>query len=313
MTAMEGMLRHAVDLFTVRRANAIAAIRSLQAKDPANFVLAAARLVTHPATERLPGAEYVGGLISRDDSLIDLLVDDEALTHEEALKMVERMAPSRLMLEVRLMRKMLENADGLGAAIPMGVALRVMSMVEAISDCSRVTLYLSQLERHPSAEVRSKAALLLGRGNINVGRVRRFLASQDARLRANAVESLWGMNTEQARALFLEASQDPNRRVAINALVGLCRAGEAQARRKLVDLAHGQDPLSRRAAVWAMGKLGDPEFAEILAAFKDDPDENMRKMAAQSLTMLRPPSAAPASQAEPPSDPAPALRNGPEK
>lgn len=295
---MDETLRHAVSLFALRRADAISTIRNLQAKDPANFVLAAARLVTNPDTERLPGAEYVGGLISADDSLIDLLVDESALTHEEAFSMVRRMAASRPMLEARLMRKMLENADGLGAAVPREIALRVMSMVEAISDCSRVTVYLTQLERHPSAEVRSKAALLLGRGNINVGRVRRFLTSQDARLRANAVESLWGMNTPQTRALFWDAAADPNRRVAINALVGLCKAADAEARRKLVDLIHGNDLVSRRAAAWAMGKLGDPEFAEILAPLQNDPDENMRKMAAQSLALLRRPSApaeAPAS------------------
>ena len=242
-------------------------------------------LLTNPDTERLPGAEYVGGLISGDDSLIDLLVDEKALTHEEAFSMVRRMAASRPMLEARLLRKMLENADGLGAAVPREIAQRVMSMVEAISDSSRVTVYLTQLERHPSAEVRSKAALLLGRGNVNVGRVRHFLTSQDARLRANAVESLWGMNTPQARALFWTPRR--NRRVAINALVGLCKAGDAEARRKLVDLIHGDDPVSRRAAVWAMGKLGDPEFAQILAPLQNDRGENMRKMAAQSLALLR--------------------------
>lgn len=201
--AMDETLRQAVSLFALRRADAISTIRNLQAKDPANFVrLRRAWLLTNPDTERLPGAEYVGGLISGDDSLIDLLVDEKALTHEEAFSMVRRMAASRPMLEARLLRKMLENADGLGAAVPREIAQRVMSMVEAISDSSRVTVYLTQLERHPSAEVRSKAALLLGRGNVNVGRVRRFLTSQDARLRANAVESLWGMNTPQARALF---------------------------------------------------------------------------------------------------------------
>jgi HEAT repeat protein len=204
------------------------------------------------------------------------------------------------MLEARLMRKMLENADGLGAAVPREIALRVMSMVEAISDCSRVTVYLTQLERHPRSEVRSKAALLLGRGSGNVGRVRRFLSSQDARLRANAVESLWGMNTPQARALFWDAAADPNRRVAINALAGLCKAADAEARRKLVDLIRGDDHVSRRGAVWAMGKLGDPEFAEILAPLQNDPDENMRKMAMQSLALLRFPSAPPAKPAAAP-------------
>jgi len=35
------------------------------------------------------------------------------------------------------------------------------------------------------------------------------------------------------------------------------------------------------------GQLGDPEFAQILAPLQNDPDENMRKMAAQSLALLR--------------------------
>jgi HEAT repeat protein len=302
---MEESLREAVSLFSAKRATAIGAIRNLQAKDRANFVLAAARLVTNPETEKLPGAEYLGGLISGDDSLIDLLVDEKALTHEEAFAMVRRMAGSRPLLEARLMRKMLENADGTGAAVPMEVALRVMKMVEAISDCSRVAVYLTQLERHPSAEVRSKAALLLGRGNVNVGRVRRFLTSQDARLRANAVESLWGMNTPQARSLFWDAATDSNRRVSINALVGLCKAGDPEARRKLVDLVRGADPVSRRAAVWAMGTLRDAEFSHILEPLTNDSDENLRAMAVQSLAMLHiPPPAAekPAAESAPAAD-----------
>jgi hypothetical protein len=90
--AMDDMLRQAVSLFAMRRADAISTIWNLQAKDPANSVLVAARLVTNPDTERPPGAKYVGGLISGDDSLIDLLVDEKALTHEEAFSMVRRMA-----------------------------------------------------------------------------------------------------------------------------------------------------------------------------------------------------------------------------
>jgi len=48
-----------------------------------------------------------------------------------------------------------------------------------------------RLTDHPDAKVRSKAALLVGRGKPELGWVRSQLAQQDARVRANAVEALW--------------------------------------------------------------------------------------------------------------------------
>jgi len=59
--AMDETLRQAVSLFALRRADAISTIRNLQAKDPANFVLAAARLVTYQSRYRKAAGRRVRG------------------------------------------------------------------------------------------------------------------------------------------------------------------------------------------------------------------------------------------------------------
>jgi hypothetical protein len=284
---VEASLRQALEGFTDNRTEAINSIRHIQTKDSTEFVLAAARLLTGPSTGRAAG-EYISGLINSANSLVDPLLDQRAAP-ETALSLARGMAEAEPLIDARLMRKMLENADGDIAAIPTEVALRVLWLLDKFSDCSRVTLYLMQLARHPSAEVRSKAALLLGRGNLNLMRVKQFLGSDDGRMRANAVESLWGLNSPQARQMFREAASDSNRRVAVNALVGLCKAGEKPARLKLIELSASQDPVMKRAAAWAMGQVGDPEFAPTLDALAQTGDEELRNMAARSLQMLHMP------------------------
>jgi hypothetical protein len=266
-------------------------------------VLAAARLLTSPDFEKTEATEYLTGLITTGNSLADPLLDENVVPFPVALAMAREISAVEPLFEARLMRKMLENAGGNPAAVPPGIALRVLKMIDAISDCSRITVYLMQLERHRSAEVRSKAALLLGRGNVNLRRVRNLLASEDDRLRANAVESLWGLNTPQSRDILRDAASDPHRRVAVNALVGLCKAGESDARNRLIELSAGSDPVSRRAAVWGMGQTGDPEFIPTLEALMSDTDERIRGMAARSLARLRLAPSEPAAASPTPATP----------
>src|SRR5215471_17334141 len=63
---MEKFCGRLLSLFAVLRANALGAFRNLQARDPANFVRL--RPVANPDTDRVAGADSVGGLISSDES-----------------------------------------------------------------------------------------------------------------------------------------------------------------------------------------------------------------------------------------------------
>jgi HEAT repeat protein len=164
--------------------------------------------------------------------------------------------------------------------------LRVLSLLDKISDCSRLASFLVQLMRHPGAHVRSKVALLLGRSNLNLSRVKSFLASDDVRQRANVVEALWGRREPAVLTILREAAKDQHHRVAINALVGLCRAGDGDACDRLKQLASSTDAVLRAGAAWAMGEVGDGAFHGPLMELMQDAEDKVRSMAAKSLKRL---------------------------
>lgn len=51
------------------------------------------------------------------------------------------------------------------------------------------------------------------------------LGESDPRVRANAIESLWGVDSPEARTLLSFATNDANNRVVGNALLGLYHLG----------------------------------------------------------------------------------------
>jgi HEAT repeat protein len=146
---------------------------------------------------------------------------------------------------------------------------------------------LVQFLSHPSAKVRSKAVLLLGRANRNLRRVKSFLAANDGRVRANAVETLWRHCDPDVLKILWEATRDPFARVALNAYVGLCRAGDQEAHKRLAKLAESQDSVLRTGAAWAMGETGDPGFGKVLEKLKQDANVRVRAMAEKSGKRLR--------------------------
>ena len=290
-------LEDAIATFTTNPAGATNAIRQLQAGDPAGFALSAVRLLA-TRTDKSPGVQYIAGLLFAGNLLIDPLLDEEALPMDAAIALARNLSTAEPLLDARLLRKMMANAGGEIRGIKASTALRVLRIAEAISDCSRLSSYLIQLMRHPSAEVRSKVALLLGRANLNLNRVKSFLSSDDPRLRANAVESLWEHRAPEVQQVLREASKDASGRAAVNALLGLCRRGETEAFERLRRLATSSDPVLRSGAAWAMGETHDPQFAPDLEALASDPDSKVRAMVERSRSKLPRPDA-PDSSSEP--------------
>ena len=111
---------------------------------------------------------------------------------------------------------------------------------------------LMRMMRHPNPYLRSKAVKMIGRGSQSTKWVMGRLSESDPRVRANAIESLWGVDTPEARTLLKFAASDANNRVAGNALLGLYHLGEASVLADVVNLAaHESAALSR------LGRLGD--------------------------------------------------------
>lgn len=93
------------------------------------------------------------------------------------------------------------------------------------------------------------------------------------RVRANAVESLWGSGIRMAAEVFRQSAGDTNHRVAANALVGQYLEGLPESVAGLVALIRRPDQAARAAAAWAMGRVGDERFLPLLHATRRLPGQ----------------------------------------
>ena len=281
-----GFLADALSNFAADPAGSRSVIRQLQAKDSSGFALAAVRLLV-TSEEKSPGLQYIAGLITAGAVLLDPLLDERLLPLDVAVPLARKVTVAEPLLDVHLVRKMMENVKGDVNAISTTKALHGLGLVGAISDCSRLTFQLVQFARHPSAHVRSKAVLLLGRANWNLNRIKGYLEANDDRVRANAIESSWHHDTPEVLDILWKATNDRSNRVVVNALLGLCQAGDREAYARVYKLAGAPGAGLRSGAAWAMGEIGDMEFEETLEKLEKDGDAKVRAMAEKSRKKLR--------------------------
>jgi HEAT repeat protein len=166
-------------------------------------------------------------------------------------------------------------------------AKRVLAIVNELPASRRILLPLMNLLHSPDPKVRSKAVSLYGRISQDAGWVRKQLDEGDARVRANAVESLWGTDSTSARAVLQEASRDQHHRVAANALVGLHRIGADDVAAALQEMALAQEPMGRAAAAFAMGQILRADFKPVLQSLLKDESPQVRSQALRSLIRLK--------------------------
>jgi hypothetical protein len=285
--AAAGVLQAAIARFPSQRGPAIHAVQHLQSSDPAGLAHAAIQILSE-AEEKSPGLKNAVSLLTASNLLADLLLNRHILSLALATSLARKAKSIQPLLDVHLFRQVAASAAGKVIAIKDAEALHALELVGAISDCSCLGSYLIQFLNHPNDKVRSKAALMLGRSNWNLARLEGLLASDDNRMRANAVESLWGHRHADVQKILWKATQDRSTRVVINALLGLCKAGDRAAYTRLVELATTSDPALRSGAAWAMGESGAVEFEAALNALTEDDDPKVRAMAEKSRKKLPP-------------------------
>jgi hypothetical protein len=123
-------------------------------------------------------------------------------------------------------------------------------------------------------KIRSRMALLLGRAATAWEAHAPLCEDADPRVRANAVESMWGQRTPATLERLRKASNDPHHRVRANALVGLYLADDPEGIQGMAGMAREQDPMARSAAAWAMGRVGDRRFEPVLSQLRRGPDRH---------------------------------------
>jgi HEAT repeat protein len=254
-------------------------------KDPPGFLRAACRILK--ANSNGPGADYLMELLWSNPMLFGSLIDPRLLSLDAAISFAKRWAAYDPMLDIKLLHMGFPTDGDAVCDIDIVRARRVLALVNELPPSRHILFPLVSLLRSPDAQVRSKAATLYGRTSRNAEWVRSRLGEADARVRANAVESLWGEDSDAAQAVLKEASRDRHHRVAANAWVGLDQMGARDVVVSLKKMAEAEDPMARAAAAFAMGRKGHAEFKPVLEQMLKDSSPHARSQALRALLRMK--------------------------
>jgi hypothetical protein len=231
------------------------------------------------------GAQCLLAVLAANGLLLRALCNPD-LSREKAVelgRLARRVDP---VIDVALARSLADSSLGQNTA---GIAdpCRIMEIICEIAEPGRIMPSLMRLMRHRDANIRSKAVKMIGRGSHSVKWVMGRLSENDPRVRANAIESLWGVDSPEAQTLLNFAASDTGSRVAGNALLGLYYLGDSSVLPEIIKLAAHEAESFRSTAAWLMGQTADPRFTDALRRMIMDTDPLVRKHALASLAQIR--------------------------
>jgi hypothetical protein len=270
---VSGLVRSSGDPDTARKK-----LAELLVADPPSFRAAALQV--------LPG---LGDPSSRR-GLLDLMLkagllpvcDPALIGLDEELALTRDLLELDPQLDMTLARR-LSGASSAGEE----VVQRVLVLLNAIPENARILPMVVKLLRHESPNVRSKAALVIGRASKTPQVMKGFLSESDSRVRANAIEALWGIDSASARAVLREAADDPSNRVVGNALLGLYRLGETTAVPRILQMAAHPQAAVRTTAAWVMEQTGSPRFLPVLAQMVRESNPTARAWVFRAINKLK--------------------------
>jgi HEAT repeat protein len=234
-------------------------------EEHADFLAAAAQYLAG-APESAFAKLLIATLRGDGRSMQELLLKPAPLEADAALRVLSlaaRSDPSYPVTLLGILRAEAEKSSGIYSPAEL---IRLIELLQAVVDENALVPVLIPLCGHASKQVRSKAVLLAANHGKRVDTRVDGLGDIDHRVRANAVEALWGESDPAAQQLFLNAAKDEHHRVAANALYGLYRAGNVAALQKIPAMLRQPDPNRQMAAAWVVGKTGDSRFLPCLEA-----------------------------------------------
>lgn len=255
------------------------ALVSVFQSDPEGFFENCLPLLKQGFADR-PGNSFLVAFLMAKDLLVRPLVEPGLLTVEEAAEVLKVAKVADPAFDVTLLQKVSEMHS-------LTAFLRTLEVLMLGAPTSRLAAMLAQVMRDGDLYLKSKAALLLGRLHQKAGWVERQLSHSDARVRANAVESLWGERSADAQKVFREALKDEHQRTVGNALVGLYRAGDPAAIARSIEMAKVERGPFVVTALWAMGYLGDPRFLPWLTEAMGRLEATIRPSVFQTIRRIR--------------------------
>ena len=160
-------------------------------------------------------------------------------------------------------------------------------MLEETSTGRRLLSVLGHLHNSTDPRIRSRAVLFIGRRLQSPEWTEKQLEGTDPRARANAIESIWGLDSPRILTLLEGCVGDDNNRVAGNALVGLSLANADGAADQVIRWSERSEAEFRATAAWIMGKVGNLTFLEPLQKLLRDECVRVKRAALRAMVSIR--------------------------
>lgn len=211
---------------------------------------------------------------------LHFLLDPDFLSPDEVVSLTRVMRDGSANFVSDVQRQITQSK----AVLTPGHLDRALQVCEAaLGDPGILISWLRSLTRHGDPEIRLKAAKMLCEIRPNLRMIESQLKSGDARIRANALESLWSTNDPGASGLLTAALADDSNRVVMNALVGLNLIGAKGAFDRLLARANHVSAEVRLGAVWALRFLEDKRGIPPLKKLARDPAAEVAAKALEAL------------------------------
>jgi hypothetical protein len=235
-----------------------------------------------------PGQRFLASVVLRDPKFLRSLIDPWRYNRSEASALFKRLLAIDQALDVRLAR-CLPNRNGVGQeGFTAQMFYRALDILDDTSRSYRMVPILHHLIEYPDPRISAKAVLVIGRRLQNASWAARQLKIRtDNRMRANALEALWGIDGVEVRDLMRCYVQDENNRVAASAVYGLYLLHEPEIESPMLGMAKHPQPLFRSSAAWLIGKTQSQEYMPVLSSLVQDGDSRVRSSALKALLTVR--------------------------
>ena len=261
-------------------------LRRLANESPAMFLAAAMKHLR--SNENSNGHRYLAVLALRQDELTGYLASPANATREVARNLFLRFLGVDPSFDVKLARKLPDrNSTKQANAFTVTQSTRALDILDQTSRGRRLLPIVGHLPHVADDRIAAKATLFVGRRVMSPAWSAAQLAREEQRIRANAVEAIWGFHSPAAVHLFEMCVKDRNNRVLGNALLGLHILGHRSIEAELLSMARTEAPEYRSTAAWAMGRTAQEKWVDALTVMVRDEHPQVRGMAFRSLKAIR--------------------------
>lgn len=255
-------------------------LRSVMRTDSSAFLTALLSETVFSGNDR--GFRFAIDLLVSSDMIIPAIATPSTTSFVQALRL------TRYMLETdgNFLNTLLTALMTRQELADPACTVRVLDLVGECATQLANWRSLIRIHSDGDAEIKARCAALLARYRFrDEAGIERFRRSEP-RIRANIIQTLWGVPQDQANAILEVAIQDEDNRVAGNACLALYNSGDTRALVHLVEMLGSPEPRKKITAAWVIGECRDGRFAgRLLEALRSDLP-GLRKRSVTSLAKL---------------------------